>query len=295
METKIIKTPFDQTQIIGTRYGLMIGLRQDIYQTRSLAMIGEWAPDETDMICSFLKLDDVALDIGAHVGSITIPMALKVGASGTVIAFEPQSAPFCCLCGNIALTNTLLQARPLRLAASDVCGPVDVPIVPLHCPVNAGGVRLNDPRYNEKMKYPTEQIRAITIDSLELPELDLIKIDVESMEHKVLTGAEKTVARCRPVVVAEALPFEMENVRRMQEFFRRHNYVTRIAVTPLWRADNARRCPENIFGGGVDINMVALPAERTMPVWMARLPEEMPADLYAEDKHEETVLPGPTG
>ena len=44
---------------------------------------------------------------------------------------------------------------------------------------------------------------ALTIDSLGLDRVGLIKIDVEGAEHDVIRGAAQTIARCRPVVVVE--------------------------------------------------------------------------------------------
>ena len=50
-----------------------------------------------------------------------------------------------------------------------------------------------------------EFVSVITIDSLGLDRLDLIKIDAEGMEMEVLQGAEQTIGRCRPVIYAEWL------------------------------------------------------------------------------------------
>ena len=43
---------------------------------------------EVDRLREFLQAGDVAIDIGAHIGDTTLPMALAVGQSGSVIAFE---------------------------------------------------------------------------------------------------------------------------------------------------------------------------------------------------------------
>lgn len=46
-------------------------------------------------------------------------------------------------------------------------------------------------------------LELVTIDSLELEELDLLWLDLEGFEYKALLGAKETIKRCRPVVVIE--------------------------------------------------------------------------------------------
>jgi len=43
----------------------------------------------------------------------------------------------------------------------------------------------------------------VSIDSLALPRLDLLKVDVERMEMDVLVGARETIERCRPALMVE--------------------------------------------------------------------------------------------
>jgi FkbM family methyltransferase len=49
------------------------------------------------------------------------------------------------------------------------------------------------------------QVEAVTIDSLDLPACNLICLDIEGYELPALQGAERTVARYRPVVLFEDL------------------------------------------------------------------------------------------
>ena len=48
-------------------------------------------------------------------------------------------------------------------------------------------------------------VRAITLDSLALRRVDLLKIDVEGMECEVLEGARRTIRQSLPVVIIEHL------------------------------------------------------------------------------------------
>ena len=253
----------------------MIALSCDPYQTGSLGMYGEWAAAECSLLCSFLKPGFCALDIGANIGSITVALAKKVGPSGLVLAFEPQRPAYFCLCGNVALTHTINQTRCFNVAVSDSDQVVQVPVVNLQKPFNVGGVRIGDEHYDQACNLPKEDVPCVAIDQFDLERVDLMKIDVESMEAKVLKGASATIARCRPVVLAEALfddgyGREDANLAAMLEFFLNQKYEARFAPTPLCSPDNLRFCPDAIFPGG-DRNLVAVPSEQTKPTWWNQL------------------------
>ena len=67
----------------------------------------------------------VVLDVGAHIGSITVPMARTVGPKGRVYAFEPQRKVYRELVHNIRL-NQLSNAVPLRFALSAAPGVIEM-------------------------------------------------------------------------------------------------------------------------------------------------------------------------
>jgi hypothetical protein len=60
-------------------------------------------------------------------------------------------------------------------------------------------------------------IRTITLDSLELARIDLIKIDVEGMELDAVDGAAASLARCRPVLIVESIKTDKEKLRGVLE------------------------------------------------------------------------------
>lgn len=58
-------------------------------------------------------------------------------------------------------------------------------------------------RVDENGDYATE---AVTLDSLDLEDVDALVLDVEAHEPHVLRGARETVGRWRPVIAVELLP-----------------------------------------------------------------------------------------
>jgi FkbM family methyltransferase len=73
---------------------------------------------EVDVLRTFLNPGDVAIDIGAHTGDSTLPIALAVGKAGTVFALEPNIHAFKVLLANVALNTTRTTIIPLNIAAT---------------------------------------------------------------------------------------------------------------------------------------------------------------------------------
>jgi FkbM family methyltransferase len=136
----------------------------------------------------------VALDVGAHVGEVTLAMSRFVGPSGRVHAFEPTQATFEKLEQVVRLsgrTNVVLT----RAAVRESDGTAELRVYdegfaswntladrPLGQGVDVKPVR-------------TESVPATTLDSYcdraGLSRIDFLKIDVEGAEYQVLLGARR--------------------------------------------------------------------------------------------------------
>ena len=75
-----------------------------------------------DALRHFLHRGDIAIDIGAHTGDSTLPMALAVGIEGTVFALEPNPYVFKVLALNATLNPGRTQIVPLMFAAMPADG-----------------------------------------------------------------------------------------------------------------------------------------------------------------------------
>lgn len=71
-----------------------------------------------DALRLFLRPGDFAIDIGAHTGDSTLPIALAVGKTGTVLALEPNIHAFKILLANAALNWSKTNIIPLNVAAT---------------------------------------------------------------------------------------------------------------------------------------------------------------------------------
>ena len=78
--------------------------------------------EAVDRLRTFLTTGDVAIDIGAHTGDSTLPMALAVGTSGCVLALEPNPYVYPILQKNAELNPAKTHIVPLNFAATPTPG-----------------------------------------------------------------------------------------------------------------------------------------------------------------------------
>ncbi|MCA9258692.1 MAG: FkbM family methyltransferase, partial [Planctomycetales bacterium] len=74
---------------------------------------------EVDGLRNFIKPGDFAIDIGAHTGDTTVPMALAAGREGCVLGLEPNPYVFAVLEKNAALNRDQTHIEPRCFAATE--------------------------------------------------------------------------------------------------------------------------------------------------------------------------------
>jgi len=156
------------------------------------------------------------LDVGANIGTHTIPWARSMSGWGQVLAIEPQERIFYALCGNIALNNCF-NARALWAAAGDVTGEMSIPELNHQQPANFGGLTLTDDlgpnSCGQTVKHLT-MVPALRLDDLDLRRLDFLKIDAEGMEPQILDGAKDLIRNCRPIMLVEIMMCGAEPIKQ---------------------------------------------------------------------------------
>jgi FkbM family methyltransferase len=134
----------------------------------------------------FVKKHDCAVDVGAHVGFWSMHLAKQFK---TLHSFEPVALHRDCYIRNVEMhAGVQLHAKCLGDKPGSVA---------MHTTQGSSGDTWVDP------SVQTGDIPMITLDSLNLPVVDFMKIDCEGFELFVLRGAEETLRRCKPVVVVE--------------------------------------------------------------------------------------------
>ena len=92
-------------KIVACRHGSFVINVNDSWIGRSLDVYGEWAEEEIALLSDFVKEGDVVADVGANIGTFAVPLARLVGASGKVVAFEPQRIISQLLSANLVLNE----------------------------------------------------------------------------------------------------------------------------------------------------------------------------------------------
>jgi FkbM family methyltransferase len=133
-----------------------------------------------------------ALDIGAHIGAISVFLSRHFA---NVSAFEAIPQTFETLLMNV---SDLENVQAFNLAISSDSSDLFFSHFQTHGQLSHVETAL-DTRKTERVG----PIKAATIDSFAYDDVSFIKIDVEGYELPVLTGAQATILRCRPVILME--------------------------------------------------------------------------------------------
>jgi FkbM family methyltransferase len=154
-------------------------------------------------VLGFLQPGSVVIDVGASLGEWTVPFARKVGPAGRVLAIEPAPRSAAALESTLA-ANALRQAEIVRWAIGDHDGITQfaVPVV-TSARIDTGTARIGPAcAGHDALRIPLRSLDSLAAEC-DLARLDLIKIDVEGHERRVLDGAAAILDRHRPVLVIE--------------------------------------------------------------------------------------------
>ncbi len=143
----------------------------------------DWMQEHSIKYYKYLKAQNVVVTAGANAGMYT---RFYAKTFKRVYAFEPDPLNFHCMVNNSQFDNVY----KMQMALGDRCQLVDIDNS------NQQNVGVHTIKGGNK-------IPMITIDTLHLDACDLIQLDVEGYELKVLQGADQTIKKFWPVITAE--------------------------------------------------------------------------------------------
>jgi len=165
--------------------------------------------------------DKIILDIGANIGTMSIPFSRVL----PVHAFEPFPVNLKLLKKNIRENKADVKVHPV--CAGNKSGRIRIGI--LNSENNYGNVGIIKTPASKSIK-----VKMITVDSLKLKNVGLIKVDTEGSEELVFAGMLKTVADSLPVIIFERNENRINAGTGIQEF-RKLGYTT---LTQIGISDN---------------------------------------------------------
>lgn len=176
--------------LVPTNFGFDIfcDRRSGIGQT--LVMHGQWEGLLSRTILACLQPGDVALDIGANIGYDSLLMSQAVGPSGTIFAFEPETENCALLLKNIRHARHA-NIVPISIGVSDGLGLGKISI--------ENSYNRGKPNMRPGQDGATRTILATRLDQLldlmDVPNISLVKMDIEGFEFKAIVGLGKLIDR----------------------------------------------------------------------------------------------------
>lgn len=161
-----------------------------------------YEPDVTQVFVDHLRPRANVLDIGANIGYFSLLAASLIGPEGTVFAFEPLASNVKVLAANRML-NRFNNIEIIAGAASD-----RVQTLAIGAAYTDGVV--GDIPQSVEGTLGCEFVITVPADIVVHTKIDLLKIDVEGHEYRVISGAKETIRRSRPLIVTEFSPGALE-------------------------------------------------------------------------------------
>src|SRR2546423_2875025 len=172
-----------------------------------------------DQLRRFLRAGDVAIDIGAHTGDTTLPIALAIGATGLVLGLEPNPYVFPVLERNASLNPAKTTILPLNFAAMRTDGFYEFQYGEEgYC---NGGFHEGMSKWLHgsafKVRVEGRNVQEFLVRQRPdlIPRLRFIKVDAEGFDWPILETLEDLVRSQRPF-----LQVEMFNLRKSPTAYR---------------------------------------------------------------------------
>ncbi len=194
----------EQEELVAARYGQFV-VKRDDHIGLHLKRFGVFQGNNLRMLLEFIRPDDCVVEVGAHIGTFTVPFATRVAHKGRVCAFEAYDPTCRLLKHNIAINHCGDRVQVYHLLVTDEPGEY----IPVTVEGNTGAttflykvggvlsscestIRLDD-WWAHHAANDGEKASAVNV----------MKLDCEGMELRVLRSAQSVLERFRPVMLIE--------------------------------------------------------------------------------------------
>lgn len=182
--------------IVLGKYMTWVDLRDKAHSPH-LMLQGYWEMWISSVLARLTKPGTLAIDIGANLGYYTLLMAEAVGCSGSVIAFEPNPRLAGMTRTSVGLNNFASRVSVREEAVGHTTGGTLTLGIPRANPQNALIMQSDAQKQGFKDVHGDHaqfvQVKSITLDSLNLANVGMVKIDVEGAEYDIWRGMQTTI------------------------------------------------------------------------------------------------------
>jgi FkbM family methyltransferase len=220
------------------KYGMLAFFNSDAPIGSCLKAYGEWAEEEIKVFKQILTPTSHVIDVGANIGSHTVFFS-KFCNKGLVYAIEPQFYIFQLLVANSVL-NGCFNVKHFNAAISNDYNSLKL--------INLPPASSNNINYGEFKIHNDEngiETKCLTIDSMELTHLDLIKVDVEGHEMSVIESAIESIKKFKPYLYVEFN--NSKGNKELLETISKLGYNIYIHIANKFTPDNYNNVKTNIW------------------------------------------------
>lgn len=175
-----------------------------------------------DQLRRFIRPGDTVIDIGAHCGDFSVPLALAAGKSGAVFAWEPNPYVFSVLEKNAQWNVDKTNIVPIQAAAAKINGHLEFHYSdPGFC---NGGCLAGISRWQHGHPYRLRVPALRVTDWMtqrhpeRLTRVRFIKIDAEGFDYEVLQSLEAIIRQQKPFLHVEF--YQHLTAQRRKELWR---------------------------------------------------------------------------
>ncbi len=191
-------SPLDEMNVIHIRtaHGYKVVCLADIRSVSTYVLLEQerWFEKEVDFFARYIKPGMTIIDIGANVGVYSLLSAQKTGPDGRVIAYEPNPK-IAQLLAQGAKVNGLNNLTICETAVSDKAGET---FLSRGEGSELGAIGASDEGYPVKVVSLDGEMAARGWERI-----DVMKIDAEGVETKILEGAAAFLKNLSPLIMIE--------------------------------------------------------------------------------------------
>lgn len=225
------------------------------------------------VIRACLREGDCFLDIGSNVGLMTVVAASQTGPSGKVVAFEPEPRVRGIIQKNVEL-NQFKNVTINDFAIGSESGALKLH---LQDEISLGSATLSrQENGNDGIEVKVKKLDDY-LQETQIPNIRMMKVDVEGWEHEVLSGAQQLLSSPdAPIICVEysQLSHEEDEIKDVYKFITSVNdyHIYKLKKTKDW------------FSNLIKINSDAdLPDHDNLFCFLPGHLETLPNDLLSKE------------